>query len=136
MFSSCALPECGTASATNVNKLTDFQYASLFSIMYQSSFDIPVAPPKRVEDRLFAPTKEAHRGGPDVRGPWPIISTLANILPSFKPPDDRGATIPVWGSFRDGGTVTASLRGLQPDFGTFLKKLPSGYEIIGARVNA
>ena len=31
MFSSCALPELGRASATNVNKLTDFQYASLFS---------------------------------------------------------------------------------------------------------
>ena len=31
MFSSCALPERGRASATNVNKLTDFQYASLFS---------------------------------------------------------------------------------------------------------
>ena len=30
-FSYCALPECGRASATNVNKLTDFQYASLLS---------------------------------------------------------------------------------------------------------
>ena len=32
MFSSCALPELGRASATNVKKLTNFEYASLFSI--------------------------------------------------------------------------------------------------------
>ena len=33
MFSACALPERGRASAINVNKLTDFQYASLFSAL-------------------------------------------------------------------------------------------------------
>ena len=31
MFSSYALPELGRASTTNVNKLTNFEYASLFS---------------------------------------------------------------------------------------------------------
>ena len=30
-FSSCALRELGRASATNVNKFTNFEYASLFS---------------------------------------------------------------------------------------------------------
>ena len=30
-FSSCALPELGRASATKVNKFTNFKYASLFS---------------------------------------------------------------------------------------------------------
>ena len=30
-FSSCALPELGRASATNVNKFTNFEYSSLFS---------------------------------------------------------------------------------------------------------
>ena len=34
-FSSCALPELGRASATNVNKLTNFEYASLFSTRLQ-----------------------------------------------------------------------------------------------------
>ena len=58
--------------------------------------------------------KEINRGGPDIRGPWPIIDIVAKVLPNFKPPDRGGATIPVWGDFRDGGTVTASLRGLQP----------------------
>ena len=79
---------------------------------------------------------ESHRGGPDVRGPWPIIDTLAKILPNFKPPDNERATIPVWGDFRRGGTVTASLRGLRPDFETILQTLPSNYEILGTRVNA
>ena len=37
MFSSCALPEPGRASETNVNKLTDFQYASLFSGAHERS---------------------------------------------------------------------------------------------------
>ena len=73
------------------------------------------------------------RGGPDVRGPWPIIDTLAKILPNFRPPNNGGATIPVWGDFSDGGTVTASLRSLRPDFETILRTLPSGYEILGLR---
>ena len=34
MFSSCALPELGKVSATNVNKLTNFEYANLFSNMH------------------------------------------------------------------------------------------------------
>ena len=34
-FSSCALPELGRVSKTNVNKLTNFEYASLFSILYR-----------------------------------------------------------------------------------------------------
>ena len=79
--------------------------------------------------------KEIQRGGPDIRGPWPIINIVAKVLPNFKPPDRGGATIPVWGDFRDGGTVTASLRGLRPDFQTFMERLPSGYEILGLQVD-
>ena len=36
MFSSYALPELGRASTTNVNKLTNFEYASLFSSVFAS----------------------------------------------------------------------------------------------------
>ena len=37
-FSSCALPELGRASATNVNKFMNFEYCRLFSVQYQDIF--------------------------------------------------------------------------------------------------
>ena len=45
-FSSCALPELGRASATNVNKLGNFEYASLSPILKPTTWQaaVPRAP--------------------------------------------------------------------------------------------
>ena len=70
MFSSCALPELGRDSATNVNKLTNFEYASLFSSLrlYHASSEKGPA--------LYQVVHPVWRGGREVR----LAQNLCRII--------------------------------------------------------
>ena len=59
MFSSCALPERGRASATNVNKLTDFQYASLFSALNNVTVSGEICTPNDVITSIWSHVRAA-----------------------------------------------------------------------------
>ena len=128
------LPNPSAIDITN-DKVLPQQPEEPATVLTDSTTILPDPTTILPDPKTIRPTK----GGPDIRGPYPILKTLAAILPNnFIPPESGGVTIPVWGDFRSGGTVTASLRGLQPNFQdnhllleSLLETLPSNYEILG-----